>query len=110
MPVMKPAQYAVSLEVAPEAEEAWLRWMEDTHVPEVLSEPGFLRARLWKDTARAADGWARYVCQYELTGHDAVERYIASDAAKRLRADGQARFGTVMRISRAILTEVARFG
>ncbi|HSP82047.1 MAG TPA: DUF4286 family protein [Myxococcaceae bacterium] len=107
---MKPALYAVTLEVDPEAEHDWLLWMQGLHVPEVLREPGFLRCRLWKDTAAAPDGWVRYVAQYELTGQDAVERYVASDAAKRLRADGVTRFGKVMRASRAVLTEVASFG
>ena len=107
---MKPALYAVSLEVAPDAEEAWLRWMRDIHIAEVLHEPGFLRCRLWKDTTKAQDGWVRYVSQYELTGQDAVERYLNGEAVKRLRADGLARFGTTMRASRAVLTEVASFG
>jgi hypothetical protein len=106
---MKPALYIVTLEVAPEAEHDWLLWMQGLHIPEVLREPGFLRCRLWRDTVAARDGWVRYVAQYELTGQDAVERYVASDAARRLRADGVARFGAVMRPSRAVLTEVAHF-
>ncbi len=107
---MKPVLYVVTLEVHPEAEHDWLLWMQGLHIPEVLCEPGFVRCRLWKDTVKAPDDWVRYVVQYELTGQDAVEQYVASDAAKRLRADGVTRFGEVMRASRAILTEVASFG
>jgi hypothetical protein len=50
------------------------------------------------------------VCHYELTDVTAVERYVASDAAKRLRADSDKHFGDVTRPSRAVLTEVATFG
>ena len=107
---MKPALYVVTIEVSPSVEEAWNRWHEDIHVPEVLQQPGFLRCRKWKDTTNAPDGWVRYVCHYELTGPDAVERYVASDAAKRLRQDSETRFGAVTRISRQVCTEVARFG
>jgi hypothetical protein len=104
-----PALYVVSLEVAAETEAAWLQWMRERHIPEVLREPDFLRCRLWKDTARAQDGWVRYVAQYELTGPEAVERYLQGEAVKRLRAEGVARFGAAMRATRATLTEVASF-
>jgi uncharacterized protein DUF4286 len=105
-----PALYVVSLEIAPESETAWLAWMRELHIPELLREPGFQRCRLWKDGARAQDGWARYVAQYELTGPEAVERYLNGETVKRLRADGVARFGSAMRATRATLTEVASFG
>ena len=107
---MKPALYVVSLELAPDSEQPWFEWMRDHHIAEVLREPGFLRCRLWKDTTQAQDGWVRYVAQYELTGPDAVERYVSGEAAKRLRADALARFGSGMRATRAVLTEVASFG
>jgi hypothetical protein len=105
-----PTLYVVSLEVAPETESAWLAWMKELHIPQVLREPGFQRCRLWTDSTRAQDGWARYVAQYELTGPEAVERYLNGEAVKRLRADGVARFGSTMRATRATLTEVASFG
>ena len=107
---MTPAAYAVTLEVAPDSEPAWLSWMREVHIPAVLREPGFLRCGLWKDTTRAQDGWVRYVAWYELTGQEAVEGYLNGEAVKRLRADGVARFGTAMRATRATLTEVASFG
>lgn len=107
---MTPALYVVSIEVAPEAEPAWLSWMRELHIPEVLREPGFVRCRLWKDTAPAQDNWVRYVAQYELTRPEALERYLQGEAVKRLRADGVTRFGTAMRATRATLTEVASFG
>ncbi len=106
---VKPALYIVTIEVSPSAEAAWNQWHEQVHVPEVMRQPGFVSCRKWRDTTAAEDGWARYVCHYELTGADAVERYTASDAAKRLRADSDLRFGYVTRHRRQIYTEVARF-
>ena len=106
---MTPALYTVVIEVEPGAEEAWNRWHEDIHVPEVLREPGFRACRKWRDTEPAKDGWARYVCHYELTDLEAMRRYSASEAAKRLRGDSEARFGSVTRHSRQVLTEVKRF-
>jgi hypothetical protein len=103
------ALYVVVIEVDPASEEAWNRWHEDIHVPEVLREPGFRSCRKWRDTEPAPDGWARYVCHYELTELDAMRRYASSEAGKRLREDALTRFGTVARYSRQVLTEVKRF-
>ncbi len=106
---MKPALYIVTVEVAPGSEADWNAWHEQVHIPEVLREPGFLSCRKWRDTTPAEDGWARYVCHYELTGLDAVEQYASSDAARRLRADSDQKFGYVTRARRQVLAEVARF-
>jgi hypothetical protein len=103
------ALYVVVIEVEPSAEEAWNRWHEDVHVPEVLREPGFRSCRKWRDTEAATGGWARYVCHYELTDLDSMRRYAISEAATRLREESLRRFGTVTRYSRQILTEVKRF-
>jgi antibiotic biosynthesis monooxygenase (ABM) superfamily enzyme len=106
---VKPALYLVTIEVSPGSEAAWNEWHEQVHVPEVLRQPGFLSCRKWRDTANAEDGWVRYACHYELTDADALERYTASDAAKRLRADSDLKFGYVTRLRRQMYTEVARF-
>jgi hypothetical protein len=109
MTAEKPALYAVTIEVSPSAEAAWNQWHEQVHVPEVLRQPGFVACRKWKDTTPAEDGWARYVCHYELTGAAALERYTASDAARRLKDESALKFGYVTRHRRQIYTEVARF-
>ncbi len=105
---MKTALYVVTIEVSPGSEAAWNEW-HNQHVPEVLHQPGFLSCRKWRDTATAEDGWVRYVCHYELTGTEALDRYAASDAAKRLRADSDLKFGYVTRLRRQVCSEVARF-
>jgi antibiotic biosynthesis monooxygenase (ABM) superfamily enzyme len=106
---VKPALYIVTIEVSPGSEAAWNEWHNQVHIPAVLREPGFVSCRKWRDTANAEDGWPRYVCHYELTGTDALERYFASDAAKHLRADSDLKFGYVTRHRRQVYSEVARF-
>jgi hypothetical protein len=99
------AVYAVVVEVAPEAEARWAPWHADIHMPEVLAQPGFRGGRRWRDVERAKDGWARYVTHYEVESVEVIGAYRASDAVARLRADHDGRFGTVTRISRAVLTD-----
>ncbi|WP_224247439.1 DUF4286 family protein [Hyalangium gracile] len=106
---MTPALYIVTIEVSPSSEAAWNEWHEKVHIPDLMRQPGFLACRKWRDTTNAEDGWPRYVCHYELTSLEAVERYIASDAAKRLRAESESKFGYVTRHRRQVYTEAARF-
>ncbi|HSP79612.1 MAG TPA: DUF4286 family protein [Myxococcaceae bacterium] len=103
------ALYAVTVEMSPAVEATWVQWMESTRIPEMLREPGFIGARLWKETVGAEDGWVRYVCHFELEELEAVERYVHSEAAQRMRAEGQQRFGKELRISRSVFTEIVRF-
>jgi hypothetical protein len=99
--------YLVKVEVSPESETAWDGWNTMQHVPDVLREPGFVRATKWKVDGAAKDGWSEYWIQYELSSREALETYLNGDAVKRLRADQIARFGPSVRLSRAILLPVA---
>jgi quinol monooxygenase YgiN len=98
--------YAVKVEIDPADEYTWDEWNTRQHVPEVLAEPGFLRATKYKlDTP---DGeWSQYLILYELDSRESLEAYLNGDAVIRLRADHYAHFGTSSRLSRLILTPVA---
>jgi antibiotic biosynthesis monooxygenase (ABM) superfamily enzyme len=98
------AVYCVVIEVAPEAEAAWAAWHADRHMPELLAQPGFRGGRRWRDVERAKDGWARYVAHYDLDAVESLEAYRRSEAGARIKADHEARYGTVTRISRSVLT------
>ena len=100
--------YVVRVEVAPDSERAWNDWNTARHIPEVLAEPGFVRATKWRAEGAAKDGWVEYWIQYELESREALEAYLTGDAVKRLRNDQLARFGPGVRLSRAILLPVAR--
>ena len=100
--------YVVRVEVSPDSERAWNDWNTARHIPEVLAEPGFVRATKWRAEGAAKDGWVEYWIQYELESREALEAYLTGDAVKRLRNDQLARFGPGVRLSRAILLPVAR--
>jgi antibiotic biosynthesis monooxygenase (ABM) superfamily enzyme len=104
------AVYRVTVEIAPESEQAWVRWQTDEHIPAVVKQPGFLGATLWKDRERAADGWARYVIHYRSQGLAAIEAYRASPEAAHLRDDHTKKYGTVTRIIRSVLADPVFIG
>ena len=99
------AVYRVTVEVAPEAEAAWARWMAEEHIPAVVRIGRVLGATRWKDQAHAADGWSRYVMQYRAEGAATIEAYQRSAETAGLRDDYLARFGKVTRIERTVLVE-----
>lgn len=101
---MSGAVYAVAIEVAPEAEARWALWHAEQHMADVLAQPGFRGGRRWRDVEPAQDGWSRYLAHYDADSVEAIEAYRRSGVAARLRADHDDRFGTVTRLSRAVLT------
>lgn len=102
---MARAMYVVHVEVDPAAEAAWLVWQFESHVPDVVREGRFVRARRFSDEALAPDGWKRHTILYEATDRAALQAYLEGEPVKRLRADYQQRFGTTTRLSRQLLVE-----
>ncbi len=99
--------YLVRAEVEPGVERAWDDWNTRHHIPEVLAEPGFVRARKFRVEGAAPEGRAEDWILYETESREALEAYLAGEAVKRLRADQTSRFGSAVRLSRAILLPVA---
>jgi hypothetical protein len=104
-----PVLYCVVVDVSPEAEAEWAEWNARHHVPQVLAEPGFLRATRYRaDTEPGA--WPRYVIAYELASREALDGYLGGQALVRLRADHSRRFGAVTRLSRLVLAPIDDVG
>jgi quinol monooxygenase YgiN len=95
--------YCVSVDVDDTARADWLAWMRDVHVPDVLAEPGFRRARILRD----ASVESRFVVEYELDGRASLDGYLQGPAVARLRAEHEARYAGRARASRQILETVA---
>ncbi len=95
--------YGVMVEVDPQEEVAWNEWHTRQHIPDVLAQPGFVRATKYRlDTSNGE--WYQYLTLYELSSHEALDAYLRSEAVTRLRADHYNHFGHCTRLSRMILT------
>lgn len=83
--------YLVRTEILPEREAEWGVWHREVHVPEVLAERGFRRAR----RMRVVEGEEthRYWTLYDLESAEALQTYRQSPAAMRLAAQHDQRFG-----------------
>jgi hypothetical protein len=98
--------YGVMVEIDPKEETAWNEWHTRQHVPEVLAQPGFMRATKYRlDTPNGE--WSQYLTVYELESREVLDAYLQGEAVSRLRADHYAHFGHCTRLSRMIMAPTA---
>jgi Domain of unknown function (DUF4286) len=105
MPGSSTVLYLLGVEVAPQAEAQWAAWHRQVHMHDVLRCPGFRQGVRWRDAEAAPDGWARYLVLYQLESRTALDAYLGGPEVARLRADHEARFGAVTRLTRRVLAD-----
>ncbi|HET7376789.1 MAG TPA: DUF4286 family protein [Anaerolineae bacterium] len=93
--------YAVKCEVDPVDEAVWDEWNTTQHIPDILMQPGFIRATKYK--IEVESGWPQYIVLYELNSRASLDNYLNGEAVIRLRADHYTRFGNSTRLSRMLL-------
>ena len=99
---MKPLLYCVWSQVPPEAEEAWVEYMDKTHIPDVLATKLFVSAKRLK--VLEGDTPGNYVLLFELASKENFDTYLATKA-KDLREDHIRHFGDKVKSSRMVLEE-----
>ncbi|TYP76146.1 DUF4286 family protein [Aquimarina intermedia] len=77
--------YNVTINIEESIQEAWLAWMQDTHIPEMLATGKFQNALMTKVLVEEDMGGITYSVQYTTVDKDALQRYYTEDA-ERLRA------------------------
>jgi len=89
--------YEVNLEVERRVAADFERWLA-SHIEEMLSLPGFFRARWYvardlaaPSSAEAGSDTVCWIVQYDLYTEADLERYLREDAP-RMRGDGLERF------------------
>ena len=100
--------YNVTINITEEIHDAWLLWMNNQHVPEVMATGKFLSARLVRvhvdqpmDTIVFA---AQYVCKDKAT----LEQYYLEDAPK-MRQKGLELWGDQALYFRTELEVISEF-
>lgn len=85
--------YNVTILIERDAEEAWLRWMQQTHIPEMLATQKFVKANMHKViTSFETSEHPSYAVQYTAKTYEDIQTYYAQHAA-RLRDAAFAAFG-----------------
>jgi len=84
--------YNVTINVEADIRDAWLKWMQQTHIPEMLATGKFHEARICRVLVDEETGGYTYAVQYHTASKKLLEDYYREDA-ERMRKDGMDRFG-----------------
>ncbi|MBS7787779.1 DUF4286 family protein [Flavobacterium sp. CYK-55] len=100
--------YNVTINIDNSVHDIWLNWMQEKHIPEVLSTGKFSSARLIKVLIEEEMGGTTYAIQYTTDSKDTLDKYYIEDAP-RLREEGVRLFGDKMVAFRTELELVSEF-
>lgn len=93
--------YNVTVNVSEDAHNEWVRWMKDTHMPDVMKTGCFIDSQLVK-VLYVNDEGHTYSIQYKFLEMPDIERY-QKDFAPALQADHKKRFGEKTTAFRTLL-------
>ncbi len=98
--------YNVTVNVYPDIEEKWFKWMKDLHMNEVMATGYFIESKIFKLLNEDPDAEGNtYAIQYFSSNLDQLNTYFEKEAS-RLRKDHISRFGDKVLTFRTILEEV----
>lgn len=96
--------YNVTTNIQESVQEQWLNWMQQKHIPEILSTGKFSSARIVKVLVEEEMGGITYSVQYTTDSKDTLEKYYLEDQARfqaealQLFADKMLSFRTELEI------------
>ena len=96
--------YNVTVNIDHDAHDAWLAWMQQEHIPRVMSTTLFVQHRMLKVLADD-EGGITYAIQYTAPDMAHYERY-RDEHAPRLQAEANERFGGRFTAFRTLLQVV----
>ena len=77
--------YNVTVNIEDAAQEDWLYWMRNEHIPAMLATGKFTKALMTKVLVKEQMGGTSYSIQYTAVSRDHLNRYLNEDA-ENLRA------------------------
>ena len=87
--------YNVTVNIDETVAEEWLKWMQESHIPEMLSTGKFFEAKLCQVMIEEEMGGTTYAVQYTAKSKAHLEAYYEEDAT-RLREDAMKKFADKM--------------
>lgn len=83
--------YNVTTNVEASVHDEWLKWMKETHIPDILATGKFSSAKMCKVLVSEEMGGTTYSVQFTVVDKNTLEKYYMTDAPK-LRDDALKRF------------------
>jgi antibiotic biosynthesis monooxygenase (ABM) superfamily enzyme len=101
---MATALFCVKATITKDREEAFNRWYNQEHCPQVLRYPGAVSARRYR--AILGEDKFQYMALYEFQDEPTLRAFLDSPHFKQLVADYNASFGGVSERARSAYTQV----
>ena len=101
---MATALFTVKATIEPEQEDAFNRWYNNEHCPQVLQYRGAVGARRYK--AILGEDRFQYLAVYEFQDEAKLRRFLESEHFAQLKRDYEASFGAVSERARAAYVQV----
>lgn len=80
--------YNVTINIEESIQSAWLEWMRNEHIPDMLATGKFSKALMTKVLVEEETGGITYSIQYHTDSMETLQRYYQEDAP-RLRAQSK---------------------
>jgi hypothetical protein len=98
--------YNVTVNISDSSHPAWLQWMRNKHIPDLMKTGLFLSYKMYKMLSRQPDETGETYCmQYFMEDMEAYEKYV-SVHAPALQQEYNERFGGQYAAFRTILEDV----
>ncbi|MBL7774394.1 MAG: DUF4286 family protein [Saprospiraceae bacterium] len=94
--------YNVTITVDLDVHEEWLRWMRETHIPDVMATGMFVSHRLCRLLGHEHEGSEIYTVQYTVREMRLLRQYM-DNFAPRLQAEHQERFAGKFAAFRSVM-------
>ena len=85
--------FVVRATITKDREDAFNKWYNEEHLPQVLRYNGAISGRRYRQFA-GGDKYD-YMAVYEFASEEVLQRFLQSDALKELRAEYDKHFGAV---------------
>lgn len=96
--------FTVKATITPDQEEAFNRWYNAEHIPDLLRVKGAVGARRFK--AIMGEDRYQYLAIYEFESQEAFQGFLESDNLARQRQEYEAKFGNVSERVRSAWVQV----
>ena len=96
--------FMVKATISRDQEEAFNKWYNEVHAPQVLQFNGAVSARRYK--AILGEDEYQYLAMYEIKDEETFQRLMDSDHFKDLKAAYDAEFGSVSERARSAYVQV----
>ena len=101
---MATALFVVKASITPEQEEAFNRWYNTEHCPQLLQFRGAVSARRYK--AILGEDLHQYMAVYEFENEATLRRFLESEHFAQLKRDYDVSFGEVSERARSAFVQV----